>query len=177
MWNFNKVVKLESRPGYSYLVVFDDGTRGVVDLREYLGNGPVFGPLRDPAFFKRAYIAGGTIAWPNEADNAPETLYEKCQAADPEGSVKAMPTISMFYGIIIRLYFAPGEHNPPHFHAYYNEFKASVDIRTGDVIEGSLPPRQRKLVQAWTELHQDELMADWNLVMNGDEPFKIQPLQ
>ncbi len=53
-----------------------------------------------------------------------------------------MPTISMFYGIIIRLYFAPGEHNPPHFHAFYGESKASVDIRTGEIIDGSLPPRQ-----------------------------------
>ncbi len=88
-----------------------------------------------------------------------------------------MPTISMFYGIIIRLYFAPGEHNPPHFNAYYNEFKASIDIRTGEIIEGSLPPRQRKLVQAWAELHQEELTANWELAMNGDEPFKIQPLQ
>ncbi len=88
-----------------------------------------------------------------------------------------MPTISMFYGIIIRLYFAPGEHNPPHFHAYYGESKASVDIRTGEIIEGSLPPRQRRLVQAWAELHQEELMADWNLVMNGEDPFRIQPLQ
>jgi hypothetical protein len=88
-----------------------------------------------------------------------------------------MPTISMFYGIIIRLYFAPGEHNPPHFHVYYNEFNASVDIRSGEIIEGNLPARQRKLVQAWAELHQDELMADWKLVMNGEEPFKIKPLQ
>jgi hypothetical protein len=88
-----------------------------------------------------------------------------------------MPTISMFYGIVIRLYFAPGEHNPPHFHAYYNEFKVSVDIRTGEIIEGTIPPRQRKLVQAWAELHQEDLMADWDLVMNGEEPFKIQPLQ
>jgi hypothetical protein len=45
----------------------------------------------------------------------------------------------MFFGIIIRMYFAPGEHPPPHFHAYYNEYKAIVDIRTGDIIEGSLP--------------------------------------
>jgi hypothetical protein len=75
------------------------------------------------------------------------------------------------------LYFAPGEHNPPHLHAFYKEFKVSVDIRTGDVIEGSPPPRQRKLVQAWVELHQEELMADWNLVMNGDEPFRIEPLR
>lgn len=88
-----------------------------------------------------------------------------------------MPTISMFYGIIIRLYFAPGEHNPPHFHAYYNEFSASFDIRTGETIQGDLPARQRKLVQAWIELHQDELAADWDLVMNGEEPFRIPPLQ
>jgi hypothetical protein len=88
-----------------------------------------------------------------------------------------MPTISMFYGIIIRLYFAPGEHNPPHFHAFYGEFKASIGIQTGEIIDGSLPPRQRKLVQAWTELHQEELMANWRLVMNGDQPFKIRPLK
>ncbi|HBF33338.1 TPA: hypothetical protein DDW35_02115 [Candidatus Sumerlaeota bacterium] len=88
-----------------------------------------------------------------------------------------MPTICMFYGIIIRLYYAPGEHNPPHFHVYYNEFTAVVDMQTGEIREGSLPIRQRKLVEAWTELHQEELMADWKLVMSGEEPFKIQPLQ
>ncbi len=88
-----------------------------------------------------------------------------------------MPTISMFYGIIIRMYFAPGEHPPPHFHAYYAEYKAIVDIRTCDIIEGDLPSRQTKLVLAWAELHQDELQANWRLVMNGEEPFKIQPLQ
>ncbi|HEY3320433.1 MAG TPA: DUF4160 domain-containing protein [Planctomycetota bacterium] len=88
-----------------------------------------------------------------------------------------MPTISTFYGIVIRLYFAPGEHNPPHFHVYYNEFKAIVDIRTGEISEGDLPKRQRKLVLAWAELHQDELMANWNRVMNGQYPFTIQPLQ
>jgi hypothetical protein len=88
-----------------------------------------------------------------------------------------MPTISMFFGIIIRMYFSPGEHPPPHFHAYYNEYKAKVDIRTGEIIEGNLPGRQTKLVVAWSELHQEELMADWQLVMSGEEPFKIQPLQ
>jgi hypothetical protein len=88
-----------------------------------------------------------------------------------------MPTISMFYGIIIRIYFAPGEHNPPHVHAYYQEHKAVVDIRTCEVVDGSLPSRQKKLVLAWAELHQDELLADWNMVMNGEEPFKIEPLR
>jgi hypothetical protein len=88
-----------------------------------------------------------------------------------------MPTISMFYGIIIRMYFAPGEHNPPHFHVYYNEYKASVDIRTCEIIDGNLPRKQQKLVLAWAELHQEELIADWNLIMNGENPFTIQPLQ
>ncbi len=86
-----------------------------------------------------------------------------------------MPTISMFYGIIIRMYYAPGA--PPHFHVYYNEYKASVDIRTGEIIDGELPRRQTKLTLAWAELHQEELMANWQLVINGEEPFKIQPLQ
>ena len=52
-----------------------------------------------------------------------------------------------------------------------------MDIRTGQIIEGNLPARQMKLVVARAELHQEELMADWQLVMSGEEPFKIQPLQ
>ena len=88
-----------------------------------------------------------------------------------------MPTISMFFGIIIRIYFAPKEHQPPHFHAYYAEYKATVDIRTCEILEGELPKKQKKLVLAWAELHQEELMANWELVMNGENPFKINPLQ
>ncbi len=83
----------------------------------------------------------------------------------------------MFYGIIIRMYFAPGEHNPPHFHIYYNEFKAILDLSKREFIDGDLPIKQKNLVYAWVELHYDELMADWNLVMNGKEPFEIQPLK
>ena len=75
------------------------------------------------------------------------------------------------------MYFAPSEHPPPHFHVYYAEYRARVDIRTCEVIDGKLPGNQTRLVLAWTELHQEELMADWQLVMNGEEPFKIQPLQ
>ena len=88
-----------------------------------------------------------------------------------------MPTVSMFFGIIIRIYFAPKEHQPPHFHAYYAEHKATVDIQTCEILEGELPKKQKKLVLAWAELHQEELMANWRLVMNGENPFKINPLQ
>ena len=75
------------------------------------------------------------------------------------------------------MYFAPGEHPPPHFHVYYSEYTATVDIRTCELIEGYLPSKQLKLVLAWAVLHQEELMNDWDLVMNGQEPLKIQPLQ
>lgn len=87
-----------------------------------------------------------------------------------------MPSISMFYGIIIRIYFAPGEHNPPHFHAYYNEYKASFSMDTVEITEGDFPRRQKRLVQAWAELHIEELKADWKLAMNGETPYKIAPL-
>jgi hypothetical protein len=89
----------------------------------------------------------------------------------------AMPTISMFFGIIIRMYFAPGEHPPAHFHAYYNEYRATVSIDACEIMEGSLPRKQARLVLAWTELYREELVANWRLVMNGEEPFRIQPLQ
>lgn len=75
------------------------------------------------------------------------------------------------------MYFAPGEHNPPHFHSYYNEFQGRVDIRSCDLMDGDLPTRQRKLPLAWAELHQEEWMANWNLVMNGETSFKIEPLR
>ncbi len=75
------------------------------------------------------------------------------------------------------MYYAPNEHPPPHFHVYYAEHKATVDIRTCEILQGDLPKKQSKLVLAWAELHQEELMAVWDSVMNSEEPFKIQPLQ
>jgi len=88
-----------------------------------------------------------------------------------------MPTISMFYGIIIRMYFAPGEHNPPHFHAYYQNSKAVININTCELTDGSLPTKQKKLVLAWAEIHKDDLIADWELASKGELPFKIEPLK
>lgn len=88
-----------------------------------------------------------------------------------------MPTIAMFYGIIIRMYCSPGEHNPPHIHAYYQDSKAIIDIITCELSEGNLPSKQKKLVLAWAEIHQEELMADWELASNGELPFAIEPLK
>ena len=88
-----------------------------------------------------------------------------------------MPTISMFYGIVIRMYCAPSEHNPPHFHAYYQGDTALVAIETGEVLEGKLPSKQAKLVAAWAELRKEDLLADWQLAAQGELPFKIEPLR
>jgi len=88
-----------------------------------------------------------------------------------------VPTISMFYGIIIRMYCAPSEHEPPHIHAYYQEHKAILDIRKGELIAGNLPRKQLRLVLAWMEIHRDELLANWELAQRGETPFKIEPLK
>ncbi len=88
-----------------------------------------------------------------------------------------MPTISMFYGIVVRMYCDRSEHNPPHFHAYYQEHSAVISIDTCEIISGELPPKQAKLVTAWAELHKDALIADWQLAAQGELPFKIQPLR
>lgn len=86
-----------------------------------------------------------------------------------------MPTISKFYGILIRMFF--NDHAPPHFHAEYGEFKAVVNIQELKVMEGSLPRRAQQLVLDWAELHQQELLEDWRLCMEKEQPRQIAPLQ
>lgn len=86
-----------------------------------------------------------------------------------------MPTISMFFGIIIRMY-NNGEHNPPHFHATYQDYNAVFNM-DGEMIEGNIPKRQMKLIVAWTELHKDELLANWELAINEQPLYKIDPLR
>ena len=88
-----------------------------------------------------------------------------------------MPIISMFYGIIIWMFLIDNQHhNSPHIHAKYAEFEASINIDNGEILAGELPRKQLRLVQAWIELHRDELTADWELAANGENPYKIAPL-
>ena len=83
----------------------------------------------------------------------------------------------MFFGILIRMYFAPKEHHPPHIHVYYQDFTASFGIEEGEIINGEIPKKQMKMVQAWIEIHRDELIANWTLCQNQEKPFNIEPLK
>lgn len=89
-----------------------------------------------------------------------------------------MPTISMFYGVVIYLYFFDNEqHNTPHIHAKYQDFSASFAIETGERLTGDFPVGKTRMVQARIEIHREALIADWDLAVNGQAPFKIPALQ
>jgi hypothetical protein len=89
-----------------------------------------------------------------------------------------LPEISRFFGIVIRMFVEPAaQHHRPHFHAYYQDRVAIVAIDAIEVIAGGLPRRQQRFVEAWAEIHQRELLEDWNQLQGGRPPFKIEPLR
>lgn len=85
-----------------------------------------------------------------------------------------MPEISRFYGIIIYMFY--NDHNPPHFHIEYGEYKAVVNFEE-EIIKGHMPNRALKLVFEWVSLHKDELIKNWELARSGMPLNKIEPLK
>lgn len=89
-----------------------------------------------------------------------------------------MPVISMFYGIIVRMFhFDDKRHSLPHVHVEYQGEVAVIEIESAEILAGNLPSKKLRLVQAWIEIHREELMADWTLATEGKETFKIKPLK
>lgn len=89
-----------------------------------------------------------------------------------------MAVIAMFYGIIVSMYYLDTKkHHVPHIHVKYQDEEVVISIPDGQVVEGKLKANKLKLVQAWIEIHQEELMADWELASNGQTIFKIDPLK
>lgn len=86
-----------------------------------------------------------------------------------------MPTISIFYGIIIQMFW--NDHSPPHFHALYGEFEAIFNIHTLEVITGNMPRRALALVLEWAAQHRHELVENWELCTTQKTPNKIAPLK
>ena len=87
-----------------------------------------------------------------------------------------MPELSRFYNIVIKMLFSDNsQHNKPHFHVLYNEYEASVGI-DGELLSGSLPLKQLRMVMAWAAIHEDELYAAWNKAVRNEHFDKIEPL-
>jgi len=89
-----------------------------------------------------------------------------------------MAIISMFYGIIISMYYLDNrQHKLPHIHVKYQDEEAVISIIDGQLLDGTLKSNKMKLVQAWLEIHNEELIADWELAISGETIFKIDPLK
>ncbi len=89
-----------------------------------------------------------------------------------------MAVIAMFYGIIVSMYYLDNQkHHTPHIHVRYQDQEVVLSIPDGQVLDGKLKANKMKLVQAWLEIHQEELMADWALASSGETVFKIDPLK
>ena len=100
--------------------------------------------------------------------------YSRSGVLAPDYVGERLPTISRFYGVVIRMFH--NDHAPPHFHAEYAEAVAAISIERLEVIAGMLPPRALLLVLDWAELHKQELLENWELCLSKKQPNKIQPL-
>lgn len=109
------------------------------------------------------------------AESARLSIDEEAQSS---GAGVSMPEISRFFGIIIRMYTETGEpHHTPHLHAYYQDSHATYQIDAVELLAGSLPSRQHRLVEAWMELYQEELLENWHLVEAGELIKRVPPLR
>lgn len=181
-----RVLEARALGGHAVWLRFADRIEGIVDLSDAI-NASQLRALRDEHTFAQLAVDFGTLVWPGGIDWAPESLHALLVAAngahlqsidhtfrEDGAQIAAMPEISRFFGIVIRMLY--NEHEPPHFHAYYGEYEVSVEIRTGDVT-GRFSKRALRMVLEWQELHQDELLSNWGRLRNGLTPLDIVPLQ
>jgi len=111
------------------------------------------------------------------AENKKNSLFSYVERINHEKRFE-MPAISMFYGLIVYLYYYDNKkHTVPHIHVEYQGKEAVVKITDGEILEGELHPKKMKLLAAWIEIHHDELIANWTLAVKGEQVFKIDPLR
>ena len=179
--------------GHRLRLGFEDGFEGDVDVAAVVGTfSGVFGPLRQPSYFRRVRVDSGlgTICWPNGADIAPETLRgaltdvartRRRRAGSPPpdlpapGTDGSMPEICRFFGVVIQMCFS--EKHAPHFHVRYAGKRASIDIGALGILSGSLPPRVLGFVTEWAALHRSELIENWERARRGRKLRPIAPLE
>ncbi len=89
-----------------------------------------------------------------------------------------MPVISMFYGVVVMMFFVDNKrHKKPHIHVRYQDQEAVLSIPEGNVLEGKIRSNKLKLIQAWIEIHKEDLLANWDVAVKGESPFPIEPLR
>jgi len=89
-----------------------------------------------------------------------------------------MATLALFYGIIVSIFYKDNrQHSVPHIHADYQGQSVVLSIPDGEILAGDFPPRKLKLVRAWIEIHNEDLLANWELAVNGKPVFPIEPLR
>ena len=137
---------------------------------------PDEGQLSRPVL--RGLVSGNTHRLPGGSQRALDLTIRRQNQATTLWYDNIMPELARFLGIIIRMYAEPSApHHRPHFHAYYQDAVGIYSIDTIELISGALPRRQHRLVEAWAELHQDELLANWERLQAGQPPRKIDPLR
>jgi Domain of unknown function (DUF4160)/Protein of unknown function (DUF2442) len=160
-------------------VRYDNGITGTFLLSRLYPLRP-YRRLLDPEYRAQARLEGTVVCWPRGEDINPYYLYEQVTNPTDDDTIpqeESMPVISAFLGIIIRMfYYDDKRHHLPHFHAEYAEHKASYSIEDGKLLSGSIPPAKQKLIDAWLEIHREELLANWKLCKEGSEPFRIKGL-
>jgi len=161
-------------------VRYDNGDEGAFSLRRLYSLRP-YKRLLDPRYRAQVRIEGAVVCWPEGEDISPDYLYEQVTNPTDDSTVsfeESMPVISAFLGLIIRMYYSEsGRHHTPHFHAEYGEYEASYSISDGTLLSGFIPPAKQKFIDAWVELHRDELMVNWKLCREGEEPVRIRGLE
>jgi phosphomannomutase len=190
--DFPHVTAVRHVAGHTLWLRFSDGVEGTVDFAGWL-EGDVFQPLEDEAFFAQVTVEHEyTLAWPNGADLAPESLYDRLVATgtvakrdyrklfddarkSEAAECAAMPEVSRFYGMVIHMFWT--EHEAPHFHARYGEFIASIRINDGRVTSRDFPPRALRHLDEWRKLHKGELLANWERMRRDQPPLPIAPLE
>lgn len=161
-------------------LAFADGLSGEVDLGKTLnGRLGVFAPLQDVNFFKNFEICGNTLAWKNEADFAPEFLYElllkqqKITKLNQHQPLPNAPEISSFLGITISMHY--DKNTTPCFYAKKGKYEITVQIEP-EVMDGEFRGEDLAAVFDWLDLHKAELLANWNLAAQGKTLNRIEPL-
>jgi len=156
-----RLISVRPLPGYRLALAFDDGVEGVADLSDLAGHGVFTCWLQSGEFEKVTIGDSGEAVWASGVDQCPDALYLRVTG---KAAAQLFPSLER------------GDHDPPHIHAEYGDFRALIDISSLAVIGGALPPRALGLTVEWATMHKDELQDLWALARSSQPLHRLDPL-